>query len=254
MAGQKRVYDAIYAAKNGPAGEFDAAKYQQIIENVEGGPIGVVNGAKTIMPQGVTHGEFEASLTSLDYNAVSLFQKPPVAWNDHHDALVPIQDWAKQLLQPIRAEPGLYMFMNDKGEFLSVADPQSPTGVRAYVARLDAATIKTAAARSQTNIDVLGSRGARAPAVPSSLGAGVGPAAAFDPNAFPDPAVERSLALPEPVHVPKEHRLNMEKSVDAYKRALANSGRSKEYVDQAGKDFMDNLMNVYRQGHGGSQR
>jgi len=145
IQGKKRLYDSIYAAKFGPGGEFSPEQYDKIIEHVEDATFGTTNGVRVLAPKGVTGRIFEASLTHLPYGEVSIYGTPPAVWNDQHTDLVPPNDVDMSLWKPMRVEPGLYMFMNDRGETVAT---KTNEGVKTYFAKLDAATIGIAAAKA----------------------------------------------------------------------------------------------------------
>jgi len=144
--GKAELYKAIYAEKYGLDGDFNQAAYEQIVEQVEGGQFGTINGTRVLKPVGVEDGEWEAAQPLLMANPeVSTTHLTPMARDTRTGLPAPAIPSALANAHPIRTAIDTYQFLDDAGQWFVV---QTPDGVQRYEAVLDAKTIKETAVRA----------------------------------------------------------------------------------------------------------
>lgn len=234
---KKSVYDAIYADKRGVSGEFDQAAYEKVVEDVEGGKFGTVNGIRVLKPDGVTDQEFTMSLQHLPWTDVSKTNTPPLADNGR-GKLMPAQGWALEEAKPVRTGDGVYAFLDENGEFFRT---QLRDGsVTSYKAVLDAPTIRKAAVVAATSstqrLTTMGA-GSEMPTAQDFGRLGI------DPADIPDvvPPTEPQTGHTPSKAIPRAIETQLKQSLDAYRGALKRNGVSEVDTETFGQEFIDSM-------------
>jgi len=133
----KAHYAETYAQRQGQVA-FDAEQFQTSVKAVlgasKGEPVGEVNGAYTVLPDGITAEVFDTALSNMtdaDLAAMSLDQVPP---KDIYGALVSVKDisdegqfvWVGKDMYKIRGSDGLFYTTGER-------DPNAQYNVKPFV-------------------------------------------------------------------------------------------------------------------------
>lgn len=249
---KKEVYEAIYADKFGVNKEFDPAAYEKIVEDVEAGVFDTTNGQRVLTPIGTRAGDMGLALPSpiLNWKGLSITGTEPLS-GGANGQLQPVQDWAKETAKPVRVGDGVYMFIGEDGVPFQTILPDGTQ--QRFAMTLTADTIKKAADHELSIRTDTPTRGFDNPpakyGVPGLPG-GMGGLMEAPPIA---PTPEPQTGYQPPRAVPREVETQLKKSLEVYRQSMIQSGRSEEYANQAGQDYINELRDrwLQRQGYKG---